>query len=50
MLILNFHKQLRNGFKREIVSYSTTGNFVFDTADDERLVYNIFQTLCIAKI
>ena len=38
MLILNFHKQLRKAFKREILAYSTTRNFVFDTADREKLV------------
>ena len=38
MLILNFHKQLPNAFKQEILSYSTTRNFVFDTADREKLV------------
>ena len=33
MLVLNFQKQLRKAFKREILSYSTTRNFVFDTAE-----------------
>ena len=38
MLILNFHKQRRKAFRREILSYSTTRNFVFNTADREKLV------------
>jgi len=38
MLTLNFHKQLRKAFRREILCYAARRDFVFDAADRERLV------------
>jgi hypothetical protein len=38
MLTLNFHKQLRKAFRRDILNYAARRDFVFDAADRERLV------------
>ena len=38
MLILNFHKQLRKAFRREILCYAAMRDIVFDAEDREKLV------------
>ena len=38
MLILNFHKQLRKAFRRDVVSWAAMRDFAFEKADREALV------------
>ena len=38
MLTLNFHKQLRKAFRRDILCYAATRGFLFDAKDREKLV------------
>ena len=38
MLILNFHKQLRKAFRRDILCWAVTRDFIFDAVDREKLV------------